>query len=295
MLKEIGVLGRSQDRSPLTEVMLRERIATILIIFPVLLWIIVLGDWPFAVSVALVLVQAVLEYGRMFRVGGFRPAVPLMALGVLALALARAAWGFDHAAAILTVLLLAAMAWHTVDYERGAERSGTDFAITVTGLMYVGWIGSYLISLRMLEDGLWWLLIVLPTIWLADAMAYMIGKRWGRHRLSARVSPKKTWEGYVGGALFSVLVCSWLVTVWQLGAGPDSTLNLSIGATVGVFIGFVAPMGDLGVSMIKRQTQLKDSGKLLPGHGGALDRMDSWLWAAAIGYYLLQILINKSL
>lgn len=294
MHKETGVLARSLDRSLLAKPMLRERIATILIVFPVLLWIIVLGGWPYAVGVAFVLVQAVLEFGHMFRAAGHRPAMPLMAGGVLALALARAAWGFDHAAAILAALLLAGMAWHTLDYERGAERSGTDFAITVAGVMYVGWMGSYLISLRMLSDGLWWLLLVLPTIWLADGMAYMIGKRWGRHRLSTRVSPKKTWEGYIGGAIFGVLVCSWLVTVWQHGAGPDSTLDLPLGAAVGVVIGFIAPMGDLGVSMIKRQTQLKDSGKLLPGHGGALDRMDSWLWAAAIGYTLLQLVIDGS-
>jgi phosphatidate cytidylyltransferase len=91
------------------------------------------------------------------------------------------------------------------------------------------------------------------------------------------------------------LICSWLVTVWQHGAGPDSSLTLQLGAAVGVVVGFLAPIGDLGVSMIKRQTHLKDSGRLLPGHGGALDRMDSWLWAGAIGYTLLQFLIYGSL
>lgn len=294
MPKETGVSARSQARSPLTKLMLRERIATILILFPVLLWIIVLGGWPFAVGVALILSQAVLEYGRMFRAAGFRPAMPLMACGVLALALSRAAWGFDHSSAILSALVLASMTWHTIDYERGAERSGTDFAITVAGVFYVGWLGSYLISLRTLPDGLWWFLLVLPAIWLADGMAYMIGKRWGRHRMAPRVSPKKTWEGYLGGAVFGVLVCTWLVTVWRHGAGTGSTLDLELGAAVGLAVGFIAPMGDLGISMIKRQTHLKDSGKLLPGHGGALDRMDSWLWAGAIGYYVLQVLIHSS-
>ncbi|MGD8603088.1 MAG: phosphatidate cytidylyltransferase [Anaerolineales bacterium] len=275
--------------------MLRERIATILILFPVLLWMIILGGWPFAVGMALILTQAVLEFGRMFRAAGYRPATPLMAAGVLTLAISRAAWGFNHTPVILSALLLAGMVWHTLDYERGAERSGTDFGITIAGVLYVGWMGSYLISLRMLPDGLWWLLLVLPTIWLADGMAYMIGKRWGRHKLARRVSPKKTWEGYLGGAVFGVLICSWLVTVWQHGAGPDSSLTLQLGAAVGVVVGFLAPIGDLGVSMIKRQTHLKDSGRLLPGHGGALDRMDSWLWAGAIGYTLLQFLIYGSL
>lgn len=274
--------------------MLRERTATILIVFPVLVWVMILGGWPYAISVALVLVQAVSEFGRMFRSAGYRPAFPLMALGVLILALGRSAWGFEYAAAMLSILILASLAWHTIDYERGAERSGTDFAITVAGIMYVGWLGSYLISIRALQDGLWWLLLVLPTIWLADGMAYMIGRRWGRHKLSPRVSPKKTWEGYVGGAIFGILVCGWLSTVWQLGAGPGSTLDPQIGFALGGIIGFIAPMGDLGVSMIKRQTQLKDSGQLLPGHGGALDRMDSWLWAAAIGYHLLQLIISGS-
>lgn len=275
--------------------MLRQRIATILIVFPVLLWVMIVGGWLFAVSLALVLVQAVIEYGRMFKTAGYRPAFPLMGLGVLMLALGRAAWGFEHAAVMLAFLILASLAWHTIDYERGASQSGSDFTITVAGIMYVGWLGSYLISIRNFQDGLWWLLLVLPTIWLADGMAYMIGKRWGRHKLSPRVSPKKTWEGYIGGAVFGIAVCSWLLTVWQHGAGPGSTLEPQIGIALGVMIGLIAPMGDLGVSMIKRQTHLKDSGQLLPGHGGALDRMDSWLWAATIGYFLLEFMIHGSL
>lgn len=295
MPKETGVLARSLARFRLANPMLRERIATILIVFPVLIWMIILGGWPYAIGVALVLTQAVLEFGRLFRTAGYRPALPLMAGGVLTLALSRAGWDFNHAPILLSTLLLVAMVWHTLDYERGADRSGTDFAITLAGILYVGWLGSYLISLRMLPDGLWWFLLVLPTIWFADGMAYMIGKRWGRHRLASRVSPKKTWEGYLGGAVFGVLVCTWLVTVWQHGAGPNSTLNLPLGVAIGVVVGFLAPVGDLGVSMIKRQTHIKDSGKLLPGHGGALDRIDSWLWAGAIGYTILQFLINGSI
>jgi phosphatidate cytidylyltransferase len=96
------------------------------------------------------------------------------------------------------------MAYHLFQYERGSQRAGTDFAVTLSGILYIGWLGAYLISLRRLPDGLWWLLTVLPAVWLADTGAYLVGSRFGRHKMTPRLSPKKSWEGYLGGILFSV-------------------------------------------------------------------------------------------
>jgi phosphatidate cytidylyltransferase len=112
----------------------------------------------------------------------------------------------------------------------------------------------------------------------------VIGKRFGKHQLSPRVSPKKTWEGYLGGILFAMILTPLLAAGWHLRAPAVTPLDgLIIGAVISVF----APLGDLGESMLKRQFGLKDSSNLLPGHGGAMDRIDTWLWAAAIGYYLV--------
>jgi phosphatidate cytidylyltransferase len=115
--------------------------------------------------------------------------------------------------------------------------------------------------------------------WIADSGAYVFGKSMGRHKLSPRLSPNKTVEGYIGGIVvgtgFTVLIGYFL--------GVDLVLALILGLLVSI----VSPAGDLGVSMLKRSAGVKDSGNFLPGHGGALDRIDSLIWSVAMAYYLL--------
>ena len=95
--------------------------------------------------------------------------------GVVGLVVARFEFEADQTALLLAVVALLSMTWHLVDYERGAPRSGTDFAVTLAGIMYLGWIGAYLISLRSLPEGQWWVLIALPVVWIADSAAYLLG------------------------------------------------------------------------------------------------------------------------
>jgi phosphatidate cytidylyltransferase len=266
--------------------MLRERVAIALLLLPVVLWVVGIGGWVFALAIALVLGLCAVEYVLIFRRIGARASMPLVVGGAVALALTRAEGGFEHAPLVLASMCLLAMTWHLVDYERGAAASGTDFALTLGGALYLGWIGSYLISLRSLSDGEWWFLTALPSVWLADSAAYSIGRRFGRHKLAPRLSPKKTWEGYLAGVLAGAASGAALGSLWRLGAAPGSPLTLWTGLVCGLLLAIVSPLGDVGVSMIKRQIQVKDSGTLLPGHGGALDRVDSWLWAGVLGYYV---------
>ncbi len=179
------------------------------------------------------------------------------------------------------------MAYHLWSYERGRDQAGTDFAVTISGALYIGWLGSYLVSLRALPDGLWWLWVTLPAVWLADSGAYFIGKRFGRHKLSPRLSPKKTWEGYVGGILFGSLGSIGWVALWEIWLPASPIITPLKVALLGLAIAVITPLGDLGESMIKRQVGIKDSSHLIPGHGGVFDRIDSWLWAGVIGYYFV--------
>ena len=183
-----------------------------------------------------------------------------------------------------------AMAWHVRDFENGVQHAGTDFALTVAGFLYVGWVGTYLILLRRMPDGFRWFLTVLPAIWAADSAAYLVGKSIGKQRLAPRTSPKKSWEGYLAGIAGGVLGGALFLSLWWIDADPQIVPDPSAGMIVGAAVGVFGPIGDLGISMLKREVGLKDSGKLLPGHGGALDRMDSWFWAAFIGYHLVSIL-----
>lgn len=272
--------------------MLRERTSIVILLFPILAWMIADGGWFFAIAIAIVCALAAKEFGQLFQVYQLRPSILLLVSGTLALSIARSLGGFDLSVPVLTIICLITMAWHLVDYEFGAPRSGTDFAITITGIIYLGWIGSYMISLRAIPDGKWWFLIALPAVWLADTAAYFIGSWIGRHKLSPRLSPKKSWEGYLAGILAGALSGTLFALLWRIGAGVDSTVIAMRGLIVGGILAMLAPLGDLGISMIKREVQVKDTGNLLPGHGGALDRLDTWIWAGVLGFYLVSWLTS---
>jgi phosphatidate cytidylyltransferase len=272
--------------------MLRERVAIVLFITPFLVWIIADGNWLYTIAITTILSLASIEYGSMFRRAGFKPSLPMLVFGVIALVISRFLWGFKSLPLLLAVLFLLTQVWHMVDYERGAQHSATDFAISSAGILYIGLIGSYLISLRRLPEGEWWFLITFLSIWIADSAAYLAGKAFGRRQLTPRLSPNKTWEGYLAGVIFGAVGTMGFTILWRIGAGPQTNLTLLRGLTVGALISIFAPLGDLGVSMIKRELQVKDSGSSVPGHGGVLDRIDSWLWAGVLGFYIVSWLIS---
>lgn len=267
--------------------MLAKRVLVAVILLPIGIAAIYLGGWVFNSLVIIIMCLAAWEYTQLFRSGGFQPAMPIVITGVFSLVALRAWKGFEYSAELISILILASMSYHLVAYERGKEQSGSDFGVTLGGIFYLGWIGAYLISLRSMTNGAWLVLIVLPSVWIADSGAYFIGRAFGRHRLSPRLSPKKTWEGYFAGVITGTLGGALLAYLWGFLAGPGWTVTPWQGALLGFLLAVLTTLGDLGESMFKRQVGAKDSGKLLPGHGGVFDRIDSWLWAAVIGYYLV--------
>jgi len=267
--------------------MLASRLLVAILLLPIGLLGISAGGLPFLLIVLFLLGLAAWEYARLFSHGGAQPSMILTILGTLLLIAGRAWDGFVSAPWIASLLILSSMTYHLIAYERGRDQAGADFAITLSGMFYCGWIGAYLVSLRDLPEGKWWVLIILPGIWLADTGAFAIGRRYGRHKLSPRLSPKKSWEGYLAGLVTGTLGAAFLAFVWRIGAGPDTAVTIGRAALVGFILSAVTPLGDLGESMIKRQVGAKDSSNLIPGHGGVFDRVDSWLWAGVIGYYLI--------
>jgi phosphatidate cytidylyltransferase len=271
--------------------MLRQRALVVVVLLPLGIYLTVLGGLPFTLLILVFLGLAAWEYAGLFRAGGFQPAALLAVLAVAAVVLGRHfnaegdpfAWDMP----VLALFALAAMTVHLVDYERGAPFSGTDFAITLSAGVYLGFVGGYLVLLRALPEGLWWFLTALPAVWFADSGAYFIGKWLGRTPFSPRLSPKKTWEGYLGGVLFGLGGGALMPVILAAAASGPIAPTPAIGAVLGLVLAVVAPLGDLGQSMLKRQVGIKDSSKLLPGHGGIFDRIDSWIWAGVIGYYLV--------
>ncbi len=272
--------------------MLRQRVVVAAVLLPIGLGVIYLGGIVYLAVITALLAIAAWEYSRLFQAGGFRPATLLLIGGVIALTVGRYTHlqnnlSFASDSVILGAFILLSMAYHAWAYEQGSPYAGTDFAITVGGMMYVGFLGSYLILIRNLPDGLWWLLTTLPAVWLADSGAYFVGRKIGRTQFSRRLSPKKSWEGYLSGVVIGTLGTALLALGWRALAGYDIQVTALNAGILGFILAVVTPVGDLGESMLKRQVGIKDSSHLFPGHGGALDRIDTWLWAGLIGYHLI--------
>ncbi len=273
--------------------MLRQRILVTIFLLPLGMAAIYFGGWYYFAIIALLLLLAAWEYCQLFRAGGYQPGGALIVGGVFAILLVRslnlfggAAWAQD-VSWLIALLTLTSMSYHLIQFERGRDEAATDFAISIAGILYIGLLGSHLLLLRELPEGVWWVLLTLPAVWFADSGAYFYGRAYGRRKFSPRLSPKKTWEGYIAGIVVGVLGTAAFAALWQIPAGPETAITPLRGAILGLIISIITPLGDLGESMIKRQVGVKDSSNLIPGHGGAFDRIDSWLWAGVIGFYCI--------
>ncbi len=232
------------------------------------------------------LIGAAWEYVHLFRAVKFEPQMHITVGGVALVTLSRMFLP-EFAMPVLAASILVALTYHLIAYERGREQAALDFAITIAGLVYIGWIGSYLFDLRNLPQGGWWFVLVMFCVWLSDSGAYSIGRAYGKHKMAPRLSPKKSWEGYAASVFTGLVTGGFYVYVFTTFGNLKSDITIWQGAILGLLLGALPTLGDLGESMIKRQSGLKDSSDVIPGHGGFFDRIDSWLWGAVIGYYFL--------
>jgi phosphatidate cytidylyltransferase len=274
---------------------LARRALTGLLLGPVFLALVLAGPWVFAAAIAILLFLGALELWRIFgRIG--LPMLPWMPvatvvlfglgatgrLGTATLPLALAAW-----VGALALLLrppdpsTRLTGWHNA----GARSMGAH----LLGAIYLGVLPSFLIRLyesgesgaALAGDGSERVFFAIFSVWICDTCAYLVGSRWGKHRLWPSVSPKKTWEGVAGAVVGSVLFS------FLLGPLLHTRLSGMEAVGLGLLVGLTATIGDLIESRIKRIAQVKDSGALLPGHGGVLDRFDSLFFAAPLFYYYL--------
>lgn len=156
------------------------------------------------------------------------------------------------------------------------------------GLLYLPFQLSFLIKIREVDEelGLYWIFLVLLSTWSADSGAYFAGRAFGKNKLFPRVSPKKTWEGVFGGILLAMVVAVAFLHWFQ----PET--KFYHGIAIGAILAIVSVVGDLVESLIKRSTGVKDSGSILPGHGGVLDRVDSILFTAPVTFLYLKYILE---
>lgn len=260
--------------------MLSQRIASAVILIPVVAWMVYAGGLWFFALVALMAGLAGYEFFTMMTTGGYKPSLPL-GLGIIWVFILDARhpeWGLGRffVAAVIVLSLI----WHL--FQKNSTAPALDWAWTLAGGLTIGWLAAHFISLRAL--GVNWIALTLLSTWACDAGAYFVGLTVGRHKLIPRFSPKKTWEGAVGGWL-----CGVLVTVL---VGLYLDLYIGHGLALGVAIATICPFGDLAVSMLKRQVGVKDSGRIIPGHGGVLDRIDTLLFSVVVVYYYVTLAIK---
>ncbi len=255
--------------------MLRYRLASAIVLIPVIVGSVILGGLVFLALVVALVLLAAFEFYQMAEHAGYQPNF-LLGLALIALLLLDAFLGTQASRTILMAGVVLAL---TVSIFRHGEGWILGWALTFAGVLYIGVLGAHFLLIRRLPDGQLWTAIVLLGAWATDTFAYMAGTNWGRHGFFTSISPKKTWEGAIGGEV------ACIVSIFILGvvAGLPWWHSLILGVGVGI----ASTIGDLAESVIKRQLGAKDSGALVPGHGGLLDRTDSLFFAAVFGYYYL--------
>ncbi len=294
-----------------------KRIITALILIPLVLLLVFLGprwQWLFTLLVAGVAALAAWEYLRLVERGGANPPRFVVLAAILALFAGRfftdlsvipgenwlsalirtgaSQLNFEflrHTELVFGILALALLV--VCAFRPPVENVMGDAAVSIFCLFYVGFTLTTVLALRELTNGPSLVVFLLCVVWAGDISALYVGREWGRHRMTPSLSPKKTWEGALGSVAGSLLITGVLLGLSALLEMWDSTLltfrdqEVWYWLVMAVVVNLAAQVGDLAESALKRSVGVKDSGDLLPGHGGVLDRIDALLLAAPVLWY----------
>ena len=260
--------------------MLKTRILSACVFVPVILAAVFFGSWVFTALVLAIVVIGGYEYGKMVEVNDCH-CLPWLYYpsGVILVVLAQL---FPENPGILLAALFLSFAAYMVFFILG-KYPLKEIAVNFVAVVYLPVTMCTAVLLRSsIEDGMWFLYLLLIIQWFTDSGAYLLGSAFGRHKLMPKVSPKKSVEGAVGGIIVAVIGAVLLNAFTGL-----LPVGLMIAAAIIVSIG--GQIGDLCESAVKRWAGVKDSGKLIPGHGGILDRFDSMLFASPLLYFIVSV------
>ena len=245
---------------------------------PVVLGIVYLGGWWMFTLVTIAAVLALHEYALVIR--SLRPLVLAAYAGAILALLGARLGGIDWTVAGFLATLPFAFVLHWIATTR--QSATVAIASTVLGAAWVGLGLAHLLLIREIpNNGRLAAFTVLLAVWAGDTAAFFAGRLLGRHKLAPTLSPGKTWEGFVAGTVATVFIA--FVALYK-----QDYVSIGESIALGAVIAVAAPLGDLFESAVKRDMQVKDSGRLLGGHGGMLDRLDAPLFAAVASYYVLR-------
>jgi phosphatidate cytidylyltransferase len=267
----------------------RTRVITSIVGLLILILIIALGNLlMFWLVVSSAIIVGLLEFYKIAKTREFPvyelPGVLLGWLFSLVPLISSSFQSMMLAEFTLTLIVLALFLYALLT-KRSLSESIPATAITLFGILYVSWLLSHLVLLRGLSSGKELVFYVLLVVWAGDTGAYYVGSYLGQHKLAPVISPKKTIEGAVGGLIASLLASC--IAKWTFLPLLDYRHCLALGLLLAV----ISQLGDLGESMLKRAVNIKDSGTILPGHGGILDRLDGVMFAAPVLYYYVMLFL----
>lgn len=260
--------------------MLLKRIITVVIGAPFVIGAIVCPlTWVFKIFAAACLAVALFEFFTVTALAGFERLFAVAVGGGHLLFLLFCPSYEKWLLLEMTALVLVVLVFYCMAPKASAEGMAAKAAFMVLGAFYIGTFGAFVGLLRELEYGVFWVFALLAMTWLNDTFAYFFGHKFGRKKLAPLISPGKTWEGFFGGMLGTAVgfFAFWLLI--------PNDVSLAQGFFLIPLVGIFGPLGDLCESLIKRHFHVKDSGNVIPGHGGMLDRIDALLFTAPIVYF----------
>lgn len=253
--------------------MFKTRVITAVIGIPVLLAVLFLGGWYWKLFFTLMALMGLWEFTRMMAHIELKP---MLIPGLLLLILFLFRPEVYLYPGVLGILVLAVII-SVINYPLFNIK---DISLTFFGAAYIGFLLSYAINISALQQSFLVMLLALILTWASDTGAYLAGKLWGRHKMAPRLSPNKTWEGATGGLVLCAITGFVFFLIIDID-GVSRAYALLLGGSASI----MAQLGDLFISAAKRYFQVKDTGKILPGHGGILDRFDSFLLVVPLVYY----------
>ncbi len=268
--------------------MLRTRVLSAAVLIPLVAVLTYAGGWLLVAVLLLVSVRAVHELFQLMRQAGYQPSLVASSL-VMAGLLAVARFPDSNLLGlVLAAAVIITLSWQLLRPPQGHPTQS--WALTLGAALWLGWLISHFVQLRDLSPafglglGTRWMVLMFLVTWINDSAAYFVGKAVGRHPCCPYLSPKKTWEGTIGG-WFGGVAATALLGYWLV------DLPWAHGLVLGALVATVAPFGDLAKSMVKRQMGVKDFSALIPGHGGMFDRIDSLLFVAPVIYYYATLVL----
>lgn len=255
------------------------RVASAVVVFGLFLGSLLLGGWWFSAFVILVMVVAAGEFYATIRASGYRPLALFGLIGVIMMGIAAANWGIAAIGGWAAAVVLLTILFFSLTQRRDALENAS---LTALGLSWAGML-AFAILIGHGPNPVAHIMFIVLLVALNDIGAYFAGRTFGRRKLAPVVSPKKTVEGWFGGLLVSAIAASVLSTfpAWDAIGLTNALITAGVVAVIG-------PIGDLSASAVKRSIGVKDMGSVLPGHGGLLDRIDSFLFSLPAVYFLFR-------